>query len=123
LIQVFLFYFANRCEGGTNLVLMEYMACGKPVIATFSSGHKDIVNPANAILIKKMKPLNITSKGALQAVWDDPDLEETVAHLEAAYQNRDTLKLIGEQAGADLAQLTWKKTGVEFYHLLANQSM
>ena len=23
--------FPNRCEGGTNLVLMEYMACGRPV--------------------------------------------------------------------------------------------
>ena len=113
--------FPNRCEGGTNLVLMEYMACGKPVIASFSSGHKDILNPSNSILIKNMKPLNITSGGALQAIWDDPDLDETIDHLEAAYQNRDTLKLIGEQAGADLAHLTWKKPGQEFYELLRNQ--
>ncbi len=113
--------FPNRCEGGTNLVLMEYMACGKPVIATYCSGHKDIINPSNAILIKKMKPLNVNSKGVLQAVWDDPDLEETVAHLEAAYQNKDTLKLIGEQAGADLARITWEKTGQAFHHLLVNQ--
>ncbi len=113
--------FPNRCEGGTNLVLMEYMACGKPVIASFSSGHKDILNPSNSILIKKMKPLNINSRGVLQAIWDDPDLDETIDHLEAAYQNRDTLKLIGEQAGSDMAHLTWKKTGQEFYNLLRNQ--
>jgi glycosyltransferase involved in cell wall biosynthesis len=115
--------FPNRCEGGTNLVLMEYMACGKPVIATFSSGHKDILNPSNSIIIKKMKPLNINSEGVLKAVWDDPDLEETVTHLEAAYQNRDTLKLIGEKAGADLSHNTWKKTGEAFHRLLLNQSM
>ena len=115
--------FPNRCEGGTNLVLMEYMACGKPVIATYSSGHKDFLNPANSILLKKMKPLSITSKGELQAVWDDPDLEETVTQLEAAYQNKDTLKLIGKQAGADLARITWKKTGQAFYRLLVNQSV
>jgi len=115
--------FPNRCEGGTNLVLMEYMACGKPVIASFSSGHRDILTPSNSILIKTMKPLNIKSKGVLQAVWDDPDLDETIDHLEAAYQNRDTLKLIGEQAGADLEQLTWKNTAKAFYNLFRCQGV
>jgi glycosyltransferase involved in cell wall biosynthesis len=113
--------FPNRCEGGTNLVLMEYMACGKPVIASFSSGHKDILDPINAILIKNMKPFNITSKEVLQAVWDDPDLDETIAHLEMAYQSRGNLKLIGEKAGSDMARLTWEKTGQAFYNLLQNQ--
>ncbi len=69
-----------------------------------------------------MKPLNINSKGVLQAIWDDPDLDETIEHLETAYQNRNTLKLIGQQAGSDMAHLTWKKTGQEFYNLLRNQS-
>jgi len=70
-----------------------------------------------------MKPLNINSKGVLQAIWDDPDLDEAIDHLEAAYQNRDTLKLIGEQAGSDLAHLTWKETGTAFYKLLVNQQV
>ncbi len=70
-----------------------------------------------------MNPLNITSRGVLQAVWDDPDLDETIAHLEAAYQNRNTLKLVGEKAGKDLAHHTWQKTGAAFYHLLMNQSV
>ena len=70
-----------------------------------------------------MKPLNINSRGVLQAIWDDPDLEETIDHLEAAYQNRDALKLIGDQAGADLVHLTWKKTGKAFYKLLMNQQV
>ncbi|MHB8621352.1 MAG: glycosyltransferase family 4 protein, partial [Chloroflexota bacterium] len=34
--------FPNRCEGGTNLVLMEYMACGKPAVVSYSSGHRDV---------------------------------------------------------------------------------
>ena len=102
---------------------MEYMACGKPVIASFSSGHKDILTPSNSIPIKKMKPLNINSQGVQQAIWDDPDLEETVAHLEAAYQNPDMLRLIGEQAAADLARITWEKAGLAFHRLLMNQSV
>ena len=70
-----------------------------------------------------MKPLNINSEGVLQAIWDDPDLDETIAHLEAAYQNRDTLKLIGDRAGADLSHITWKRTGEMFHRLLVDQSV
>jgi glycosyltransferase involved in cell wall biosynthesis len=34
--------FPNRCEGGTNLVLMEYAALGRPVIANVLTGHADV---------------------------------------------------------------------------------
>lgn len=34
--------FPNRCEGGTNLVLMEYAACGGAVVANLGTGHADI---------------------------------------------------------------------------------
>lgn len=34
--------FPNRCEGGTNLVLMEYMACGRPVLANATTGQEDL---------------------------------------------------------------------------------
>lgn len=39
--------FPNRCEGGTNLVLMEYLACGNPIVATAGTGHADILNKYN----------------------------------------------------------------------------
>lgn len=39
--------FPNRCEGGTNLVLMEYMACGKPVIASPTTGQEPIARLSN----------------------------------------------------------------------------
>ena len=35
--------FPNRCEGGTNLVAMECMACGIPTILSNNTGHKDLV--------------------------------------------------------------------------------
>lgn len=34
--------FPNRCEGGTNLVLMEYAARGGRVVANWGTGHKDV---------------------------------------------------------------------------------
>jgi glycosyltransferase involved in cell wall biosynthesis len=110
--------FPNRCEGGTNLVLMEYMACGKPVIASYSSGHKDILNAKNSVTIDNMKPINLFKNEIQVAVWDDPDLDETISHLEWAYQNREKLKSIGTQAGNDLSQLTWKRSAEAFFKII-----
>ena len=55
--------FPNRCEGGTNLVLMEYMACGKPVIASCTSGHRDIVSEEMRFLLKRSERLPHRRRG------------------------------------------------------------
>lgn len=36
--------FPSRCEGGTNLVLMEYLATGNPAVANIETGHRDLWN-------------------------------------------------------------------------------
>jgi glycosyltransferase involved in cell wall biosynthesis len=110
--------FPNRCEGGTNLVLMEYMACGKPVIASYNSGHRDVINKDNSIMIKNMKPIDINKNGARVAIWDDPDLDETVSHLEWAYQHRDELSPFGLRAGNDMKELTWKRSAEQFVEII-----
>ena len=35
--------FPNRCEGGTNLVAMEAIACGIPTVLSANSGHLDLM--------------------------------------------------------------------------------
>ena len=112
--------FPNRCEGGTNLVLMEYMACGKPVVATASTGHADIVRPENALVIRN-KPEEATVNGPAGPIarWPEPDLDDVIDKLEWAYQHRSEINKLGEQAGTDLAQHTWKKTAEEFLKLLS----
>ncbi|WP_341992771.1 glycosyltransferase family 4 protein, partial [Azorhizobium sp. AG788] len=35
--------FPNRCEGATNLVAMEAMACGVPVVLSNNTGHRDLL--------------------------------------------------------------------------------
>src|SRR5205807_9816232 len=107
-------------EGGTNLVLMEYMACGRPAIASYSSGHKDVVNDENAVLIRSMGSVAVVLDGRSLGTWDDPDLDETIERLEWAYQNRDRLSEIGKRAGQDLAQLSWKRTAQQFHELLSS---
>jgi glycosyltransferase involved in cell wall biosynthesis len=101
--------FPNRCEGGTNLVLMEYMACAKPVIATAASGHRDIVNEENALLLRRLKDINIVdADGTVIGRWQDPSLDELVARIEQAYHHRDALRIKARRAGDDLRQFTWR---------------
>jgi glycosyltransferase involved in cell wall biosynthesis len=110
--------FPNRCEGGTNLVLMEYMACGKPVVAAYNTGHCDVLNEHNSIRIMDHKPLPVSDGTRQVATWCDPSLDETIARLEWAYLNREKLQSIGDQAGQDMALRTWQQSARQFYELL-----
>jgi len=115
--------FPNRCEGGTNLVLMEYMACGKPVIASNNTGQMDVLSDSHAILLKDQRPLNIRQKdGSLYASWYEPNLDELVYQLEWAYHNRDRIKEIGIAGSGFVSQHTWAKTAKQFYRLMFHQN-
>jgi glycosyltransferase involved in cell wall biosynthesis len=108
--------FPNRCEGGTNLVLMEYMACAKPVIASNTSGHKDIVTAENALLLNDLRDISITGPdNQLIARWQEPSVDELVAQIEYAYHHREEIQKIGVKAGQDLQKFTW---GHSAQHLL-----
>ncbi len=102
--------FPNRCEGGTNLVLMEYMACGKPVIASYTSGHKDVITENNSFPLKHLHEFKLHDGKQLIADWQEPDLDEMVAKLEFAYYNRDEIKRVGKKAGKDMKNFTWEKS-------------
>jgi glycosyltransferase involved in cell wall biosynthesis len=100
--------FPNRCEGGTNLVLMEYMACGKPAIAGNWTGHTDVVTENNAVLLQDKTEFSVQDHDrASVALWYDVSLEELVEKLEWAYHHRDVLEEKGRQAAADMQSFTW----------------
>lgn len=107
--------FPNRCEGGTNLVLMEYLACGKAAVVSNSTGHHDVASEGNAIMLKKLSPMVLKKDGQIFAVWDEPDLDELVEKLEWAYQNRDRLGEIGDRAGRSMEAFTWQAAARKFH--------
>lgn len=102
--------FPNRCEGGTNLVLMEYMACGKPVVASYATGHKDILNEDNSLLLKSVNPFRIKAEQKNIIDWEEPDLDELIYNIEYAYFNRNVIKRVGQNAGEFMKNYTWGKT-------------
>ncbi|MGA2747970.1 MAG: glycosyltransferase [Verrucomicrobiota bacterium] len=102
--------FPNRCEGGTNLVLMEYMACGKPAIVTDATGHKDLCRESNAFLLKELRPFPINDlSGRLVARWVEPSLDEIIASIEYAYEHRVEAQARGQAAAEDMKQWPWKR--------------
>jgi glycosyltransferase involved in cell wall biosynthesis len=103
--------FPNRCEGGTNLVLMEYMACGRPVIVTDATGHRDVVNEKNAFLLRQLRELNINGlENQIAARWHEASVDEIIAQIEYAYNHRAESIELGRKAAEDMTRWTWRRT-------------
>lgn len=84
--------FPNRFEGGTNLVMMDYLSCGKPVIANVSTGQRDVLEEDYSIFIKGS---------------DDALVEQMVEGVEVLYRDRDRLQDMGKRADAAMSQWAW----------------
>ena len=108
--------FPNRCEGGNNMVMCEYMACGRTVVASDSTGHADVITAQNAFPLSDYSPVLIKDvTGAPCAIWHEATVEEIIEQLELAYQNRGFCAQKGTVAANDMKQLAWDKAAREFH--------
>lgn len=112
--------FPNRCEGGNNMVMCEYMACGRPVIASPMTGHQDVVNVGNALCLTSHEPIVAVQDGAPAGVWFEGSVDEMLALLESAYQDRSMLARLAAAAGNSMKKLSWHEAALKF-HALARQ--
>ena len=103
--------FPNRCEGGTNLVAMEAMACGVPTILSRNSGHLDLIEHGNCYPLLRQDALT-GDEGGLDGLdgWGESDVEEILEALEAAYADRDEARRRGLRGAETLARMTWAQT-------------
>jgi glycosyltransferase involved in cell wall biosynthesis len=99
--------FPNRCEGGTNLVAMETMACGVPCIIAANTGQMDLIRDDNCYALTDQSPVDFPGAGV--DGWGESSVDELVEAMEHAYQNRDEAKRRG-QAGADFMR-GWSWSG------------
>ncbi len=97
--------FANRCEGGTNLVAMETMASGIPCILSANSGHKDIIADGNCYPLHKQtpSPASVDPSG----IWHESDIDEIVEALEQAYSDREAARRRARAGVAFMQGLSW----------------
>jgi glycosyltransferase involved in cell wall biosynthesis len=103
--------FANRAEGGTNLVAMECMACGIPVVLSRNTGHLDLIKKDNCYPLAEQKAVENrwNSVGDL-ACWGESQVDEVVERLEQIFTDRAEAQKRGLRAARMMQRLTWAET-------------
>ncbi|HDS16519.1 MAG TPA: glycosyltransferase [Proteobacteria bacterium] len=100
--------FPNRGEGGTNLVMMEALACGLPVIMAANTGQLDFADPEIGFPLTTQGPVKATSHMAGVEGWGESDQDEILEKLEEVYQHRDQARERGKNAARRLENFTWQ---------------
>lgn len=109
--------FPNRCEGGNNMVMCEFMACGRPVIASSMTGHRDVITSQNALCLTNYEPVVAVQEGAPAGVWFEPSVNEMIELLEHAYADRAGLQKIADSAGISMKALSWQSAALKFHEV------
>ncbi|HLJ63488.1 MAG TPA: glycosyltransferase family 4 protein [Stellaceae bacterium] len=98
--------FSNRCEGGTNLVAMEAMACGVPTILSANTGHLDLMGDGISLPLRRQRPIPRFTNCGTEG-WGESDTEEMVEALEFLWQNRAAAQEMGDKGAAFMKGLSW----------------
>ncbi len=105
--------FPNRCEGATNLVAMEAMACNVPVVLSGNTGHLDLIRDGNSQVLSRQDPVPDPT-GARQG-WGESSVDELVERLETLYTDRAAARA---QAGKAMdfvrGERTWRAFAESF---------
>lgn len=107
--------FPSRAEGW-NLELLEMMACGKPVITTFYSGHTEFTNCENAFLIEpeEFEPaydgVFFFGDGQWMKFTDD-NFNELVKYMQTIHSNKKSQgSLINIPGMETVKQFSWQNS-------------
>ncbi len=106
--------FTNRCEGGTNLVAMEVMACGIPTILSANTGHLDLIQNSHCYPLRLQKKVKSTPLFQGVEGWGESNVEEVLETLERVYHNREEAQNRGEYAAKFMENWTWEKQTQRF---------
>jgi len=97
----------SRCEGGTNLVAMECMACGVPPILSANTGHCDLIAPDTCYALELQLPMGaLTGRRDLEG-WGESAIDEIVAKLEQAHADAADRARRGAAAAAFMQGWGW----------------
>ncbi|MEG4317755.1 MULTISPECIES: tetratricopeptide repeat protein [unclassified Microcoleus] len=110
--------FTNRCEGGTNLVAMESMACGIPTILSANTGHLDLIYSNICYPLSHQGRVKPTPHFPGVEGWGESDVAEVVEALEQVYNHREEAKRRGLAAANFMLDWTWEKQVKRFLDVI-----
>jgi glycosyltransferase involved in cell wall biosynthesis len=115
--------FPSRAEGW-NLELLEMMACGKPVITTFYSGHTEFTNRENAFLIQP-EEFESAYDGVFffgEGQWmkfTDNNFNELVKYMQTIHSNKKSQGSLINVPGMETAkQFSWQNSARRLISIL-----
>ena len=110
--QADLAVFPNRCEGGTNLVAMEAIACGIPTVLSANSGHLDLMRLgfSGVVPISNNSSLRLPfSDGENFRIWGECDPDDLLRVFVDCLEGRMQLRsLRGLGSPETLDALSWR---------------
>jgi glycosyltransferase involved in cell wall biosynthesis len=109
--------FPNRCEGGTNLVAMECMACGVPTILANCTGQRDIVATGAPYPLDRLTPATRVDFGT--DGWGECDVEEILEMLEYVYTHREKARRRGAAGAVAMQAMSWRNQIGQLHRALA----
>lgn len=99
--------FPNRGEGGTNLLAMECLATGLPVIIADNTGQKDLIAACDTFPLRRQSPVDPTLSIWNMSDWGESSVEEMVDLLEDIYTHREDAQARGKASAAVMKDWDW----------------
>ncbi len=112
--------FPNRCEGGTNLVAMEAMACGVPTFVANNTGQKDLVELFGCGGLMDQKSVKPAPDMASAEDWGESNVDEVVAALELIYTQREAAKRAALAVAAKIQTYEWSSLNEKLLHIVCD---
>ena len=110
--------FASRCEGGTNLMAMETLACGVPTLISANTGHLDLLAMGfgHALAMGQDGTGHVDPRvhraygGDPLGLWGETDPEELLGWWLQIAANREEWRCRGRQNADAVKSLSWRES-------------
>ncbi|KZR79890.1 D-inositol-3-phosphate glycosyltransferase [Prochlorococcus marinus str. MIT 1342] len=118
--------FASRCEGGTNLMAMETLACGVPTVVSANTGHLDLLDMGMGHCLSVgdsgvgcVNPDVVAPYGRDNGgFWGETDPEELLQCWLKVASEKGSWRQQGQQQAAAMQSMSWNVSMKRLMNLL-----
>jgi hypothetical protein len=118
--------FVSRCEGGTNLMAMETLACGVPTVLSANTGHGDLLElglahalPVGAAGVGQVGPSLVGPYGGDPlGVWGETQPQELLDCWLRVAAAKDRWRQQAVEAASAMEAMSWRRSMAALMALL-----